>query len=687
VSERRRIRTAARWAAIVGATTVCGLGLAGPARANISAAQVVDGPTNSLIDVDGSAMAPDGSGGVIYRKEVDGVIHVFAVPLHGGAWQPPVEVDPQDPYGASQPAIAAADGGELLAVWVQPRAITSKGVTIYELMSASMGPGATSFGPPIVVDPTVSEPVTGDFESVDPHLAMSAGGDAYVVYRVVDDDCEISGTDLDQGNPYNSECPQTNTRSPTAAIVEIRAARWSQGPWSSLGEINRAPQLAMRLPTTTNEPSIAIGSARSGLVVWQEPDATGVARIWARRLFGTTVGNVIELSPTTIDNVGVGADADSPAAGFNTTGLATAAFRLQGGNGSPLGTAEVMSQIVPAEESQITPALNVAGGADISPPDLAEDEHGDERIAFTTGGQAFATDASAQHPVDLGLATGPAQTTVDPDGGGVTAWPTSDPSGLPLVAIQDTFPGGGSQSARLVGGVPGPITGLSVGGDDTGDGIVAWMQGAVGDSEVVADAVNVSPHTFTVTTQKGWQSRSHAGITWNPAAATTRVTYSIYVDGNPVLQGIQGPSASAPSTNRQFPSRPVSPTGEAATISRRLPLTGLGSGIHQVQVVAIDQAGQTMTSSTHVLKIDVTPPAAQVSRIDGGRGARVAVTDPDSGVDVAHTRISFGDGSAAASGEKQYDHRYAAAGRYTITAHLVDNVGNASTVHLHVRVR
>lgn len=271
--------------------------LAGPAHAAISPSQVVDGPANDILDVDGAALAPDGTGGIVYRKEVNGVDHVFVVPVDGGVWGAPVEADPGDLYGASQPALGAADGGGLLAVWVQPRAIASNGVTLYALMSAYMAPGASTFAPAIMVDPSVGEPFTGTFSEVDPKLAMAPDGDAYVVYRVDDDDCETSGLALDQGNPLNPDCPIQDTSSPTAAMIEIRVARFSQGPWSSMGEINRAPELTMRIPSATNEPSIAIGDGKAGLVVWQEPDATGTARVWARRLFGATVGNVIQLSP------------------------------------------------------------------------------------------------------------------------------------------------------------------------------------------------------------------------------------------------------------------------------------------------------------------------------------------------------------------------------------------------------
>ena len=54
--------------------------------------------------------------------------------------------------------------------------------------------------------------------------------------------------------------------SAVAHDLEIRVARFAQGPWSSMGEINRAPQLAMRIPSSANEPSIAIGDGKAGPV-------------------------------------------------------------------------------------------------------------------------------------------------------------------------------------------------------------------------------------------------------------------------------------------------------------------------------------------------------------------------------------------------------------------------------------
>ncbi len=86
------------------------------AHAAILPAKVLDGPSASILDVDGSAMAPDGSGGIVYRKLVGGVAHLGVDRVVHGTGLPPVQADVGQGGPASKPAIAAAANGELLVV-------------------------------------------------------------------------------------------------------------------------------------------------------------------------------------------------------------------------------------------------------------------------------------------------------------------------------------------------------------------------------------------------------------------------------------------------------------------------------------------------------------------------------------------------------------------------------------------
>ena len=62
--------------------------------------------------------------------------------------------------------------------------------------------------------------------------------------------------------------------------------------------VNRDPGISMRAPTAANAPQIAISPTGNGVVVWQEPEINGVARIWARRMFGASLDYVLPVSAT-----------------------------------------------------------------------------------------------------------------------------------------------------------------------------------------------------------------------------------------------------------------------------------------------------------------------------------------------------------------------------------------------------
>ena len=61
------------------------------AHASISSVTPID---SDAADFGGVAMAPDGSGGIVYRKRVDGHLHVFAAQFDSsGGWRAPQRVD------------------------------------------------------------------------------------------------------------------------------------------------------------------------------------------------------------------------------------------------------------------------------------------------------------------------------------------------------------------------------------------------------------------------------------------------------------------------------------------------------------------------------------------------------------------------------------------------------------------
>ncbi|HTA13431.1 MAG TPA: hypothetical protein VK781_01070, partial [Solirubrobacteraceae bacterium] len=271
-----------RWLAIVLAPLlfVALTVLADSARGSIQPAVTIDGPSEDIVGFGGVAMAEDGTGGVVYLKRENGVAHVFVSRFLDGHWLPPIQADAGQPYIASWPRIAAADGGELVVVWATPFA-TEGGRPREQLLGATLDAGATSFGPSMIVDQDI-----GFGNGTSPDLAMSSTGQADVVYRVVHEETgRISSIPLLR---------------PGDVIEDVRVAHFNGETWSSLGTINRDPGVSMRPPVATNAPQIAVGPTGNGVVVWQEPDIDGVARIWARRVFGHTLGYVMPVSAASL---------------------------------------------------------------------------------------------------------------------------------------------------------------------------------------------------------------------------------------------------------------------------------------------------------------------------------------------------------------------------------------------------
>ncbi len=126
-------------------------------------------------------MAPDGTGGIVYRKRVDGHVHIFAAQFDGKGWRAPQRVDVGQRFDSSWPAIGAGNGGRLVVAWVQEFGPSSD-----RLYSAALDPGARRFQAPVPVDLNVGE-ATGTWPSVAMNTNGSAlhrlSGDAHAVER------------------------------------------------------------------------------------------------------------------------------------------------------------------------------------------------------------------------------------------------------------------------------------------------------------------------------------------------------------------------------------------------------------------------------------------------------------------------------------------------------------------------
>jgi hypothetical protein len=633
----------------------------GGARAVILPAQTIDGPSESIVGFGGVAMAEDGTGGVVYLERVAGVTHVFVARLVEGHWLAPIRVDTEEPYAASWPRIAAADGGELIVVWATPFA-TEKQHPVDELLGATLAPGADSFGRAQIIDPDIREG-TG----TSPDLVMSPTGQADVVYRVVRSESAIPL--LRPGDVEES----------------VRVAHFDGTRWSNLGAINRDPGISMREPTEANAPQIAVGPTGNGVVVWQEPEILGVARIWARRIFGESLDYVMPVSAESFGGAPIGQDADAPSVAISRLGQADVAYRQSWGPGSPLPGPRIFLNTLPNGEATSGAEFRganiadsaVSGGtsASVGRPSVDIDEKEDVRLLYDANGTPRViegTDRGLSAALSVGpqfvgsrlsrAAELPSASVMNPSGGGLSAWPSADAQGAPAVAVREDFPDGAVQTALLSGGAGGPIGELAVGRSGLGDGLIAFQQGQIGDAAIVVAQTTSPPVPSILDTPKGWIRPSQAAISWQPAeSADGPVTYHLVLDGR---------ALAVPAGKRQLQLNPQ----------------GLGSGSHSVQVLATDSDGQSTLSPPSKLLIDGVPPTVRIARALHGTAVGVRVSDHYSGVDTRAVVVGFGDGHHG-RGKALYLHRYARPGVYRVTVQVRDKLGNEGVVRQWVNVR
>jgi PKD domain len=628
------------------------------ARAVILPAVTIDGPSEDIVGFGGVAMAEDGTGGLVYLKRVGGVPHVFVSRFIDGHWLAPIRVDNEQPFAASWPRIGAAEGGQLVVVWATPYA-TENSRPVDELLGSTLGPGSSSFGPAILIDPDVR-----DGTGMTPELALSSTGRGDVVYRVV-------------FNNLNAQQAAIPLLRPGDVIEDVRVAEFDGEAWSRLGAINRNSSVSMRPPTQDNAPRIAIGPTGNGVVVWQEPDIDGVARIWARRIFGSSLDYVLSVSVASFNGAPIGDDADAPAVAVSRLGQAEVAYRQNVSFGSPLPGPRIMLNTLPdgesADGSQFTgaaiadAAVTGGAGARVGPPSVDLDAKRNLRLLYDANGTPLVIEGSGvglSRPLSLGPpfvgSDALSATVTNPVGGGVSAWPSADSQGAPGVAVREDFPDGAIQTGLVRGGAGGPISGLAIGRSGLGDGLVGFEQGPLGNAAIVGAIVSAPPERFILSVPKGWVRPSRALISWLPApSANGPLSYRVVLDGR-----VQG--------------------GAQGGLSMRLSARGLGSGRHRVQVLATDINSQAILTPAASLRVDGQTPVVKIARAGPGASVRIRVADAGSGLAKRSVRVGFGDGHVGV-GRARFSHRYSRPGVYSVVVRARDRAGNSALVRERVR--
>ncbi len=631
-----------------------------PAGATVSGVTQIAGPSADVVEVGDAAMAEDGSGGVVFLQKDGGRNHVYVARFAAG-WEAPQRVDIGQDFDSSWPRIAAGDGGRLLITWVQEFGVASD-----RMSSATLDPGAKGFQAPVPVDMNVGE-ATATF----PDLAMNAGGQAFLAYLVISDESPL--------NP------------PGHLGLDVRVARYNNRLWSVLGNpVDRNPATPMPKPTAVSGPKIGIDVNGGAVVAWREPDDEFVNRIWARRIFGSTVGIPLQVSPGSWEGTPLRGEADAfdlDDAGF---GQAAIVFRQQPGQGSKLSAPRVFVNEMPDAFVEGAGAFSGArlldGGVrgDLGAPSVAVEPEGGFLAGFSSGASTLLArgdnaEVSAAERADDGGSSIAGEPLVDLGGSfaGVAAW-REQRGGAGSVAVRERRADGVIESAALSAGGGGAIGGMALGGSGLGDAIVAWRQGSA-NARIAAAVIDAPPDPFLIEVPDGWQRKATMRVKWNAAEnAVGGLRYSVSVDDEPIGK----------KTTRLH----------AVLRSKRV-----GDGRHKLQVFAIDDGGQETGSRKGTLLVDRKPPRIRLRK----RGDRltVVVADRVSGVKGRTVKVDFGDrgGGAARSsaggarssrrhgGRKKkrpvvIRHTYKGAGGYRVTVTARDRAGNKTSYSRRVRV-
>lgn len=604
-----------------------------------------DAPTG--VEVAAAAMADDGTGGVVFlRQDTDNRAHVFVARYANGAWDPPQRVDnypDQDQaFTASWPRIAAADGGRLVVVWVEEYGATDR------LYSASLGPGARLFTEPVPIDLNIRESNVATF----PSLSMNGAGVAYLSYRVV--------TDANQ----NGDLVKGYVR------AETRIARFNSWTWSKFEQLaNRSSSVVLK-PSSGNSPKIAVDGLGDAVVAFQEPDDEFIDRVWARRIFGTTLGLPLLASLQSYRGAPLRGPVDSFALSNSTFGAAAVAYSQQPGSRSPLSGPSVFVNTVPS-------VYHLDAGTFSGSRLLAEGVAARSLSTAINRNESFSTAIDATDSTLLVSGSGTdirSSERLEDLAAGTHSEISVAVSDDPVPTNIEAWISGGGDTARLryssaragvelatLNAGSGSVSQLRLASNKRGDAIVAYRRSTPRGFLVEAAIVDAPPGQFELQLPVGWQRKRSVPISWSPTPNSIGpVTYEILVDG-----------------------RLMASTQQLSTV-----LHVQQDGRHRVAVVAVDWVGQR-TLVDAPMRIDRRRPTVRIGRHRHGR-VTVNVTDESklkaAGIVRSKTSISWGDGSPTHRAT-QGGHTYKSSGRYLLVVRSRDRAGNTTLLRKRLIIR
>lgn len=592
---------------------------------------IIDGPSSDITALSGIAIAHDGTGGVVYLKNVNGVAHVFVSRLVGGVFQGPEQVDGSLSGPSSQPVIGAGNGGLLLVAFIN-------GGALYVVDRAS---AQAPYGAPQDLSDGASNPA----------IQTTYLSKAYLAFTVADGDGH-----------------------------DVRAAFYDNGSWG----VEPTPLNAIAADdagTGLARPAVAAAGDGVGIVAWGEG-----GHIYSRRVWGTSPSVVYEQADIASLSGWSEISADQPAvATGGDSSYADVTFQETFAN----STASQDRVLVNRLHGSV---YDGAVGADgLSTPgsdgaDQPQDSAGDYGIGFslterensnqlwaTVFGQNGTPGVAFQADSQQNSAPPYATSAIDGLFTGLIAWQETPPLGTPEIRIR--YYNGSTLQPEVVISSPsqGPTDaadGLVTGGDIGGDAALAWVQGTGSSRQIVADLLYQGPGAIATASGFQYARTTRPALVWSVSnEAWGPVQYVLTLDG---VEAVQSAATSF------VPPVPLSQGPHTWQVTATNP-AGLTTS--------------TRTATVFVDTVPPTVTVSLTGKLRAGSvvHAYVAYTDapapllPADASGIASVTIKWGDGTSYSITHGKF-HVYKRAGRYLLSAIVTDQAGNTTTITRLVKI-
>jgi hypothetical protein len=593
----------------------------------------VDGPSADIVSLSGLSIARDGTGGLVYLKNVGGVQHVFVARLLGGVFQPPEQVDGSFPAPSTQPVIAAGNGGLLLVAFVNAG-------SLYAVDRLSSSSGYTT-------------PVDLADGASNPSIQMSSFGKAYLAFATT----AVGGSD-------------------------VRSVYYHNGIWSrQSASLNAAP--ADTAGTGTGRPVVAAAGDGIATIVWGER-----SHIYSRRVWGTSPSVVYEQVDVPSLSGWTEVSAEQPQAGVGgDSSFVGVVFDETFANGSQRQTRVLMNRLQGSRYGGVSQVDSLAmGGPSAGQPQIAVGEFGTGLVTSQNSNELFAGLLSSNVTFigttrvdnDLSLSTPDALPAAAGLSSFIVAWQNDGGllGGTSIHARYYTVSGAFGPELVLSSSALGPTeagSGLFDGGDLNGDAAAAWVQGTGSGTQIEVAQLYQEPGAPAARTSFRYARSTHPSLSWYPANDLWGpISYAVSVDGAQV-GSTTATSFTVPGSISQGPHTwqvtAINPAGlQSSSRNARVWIDSVSPAV-RVRVVGKRRVGAT-------LRLVAT-------YTDAPRG--------EPGVDasgIARIVVHWGDGvtQTLPPGEHRAFHRYTSRGRYRLVVVVQDRAANKTAVTKKIRI-